>query len=193
MMRSRAVTPQPSSWNGKCCENHSICTMRYFSKNILLSALLVATAILLSSPQVVSGARQLNAVKKTPFRPRAVLGKKKAEPTKSAPAAVATPSTLTNALAGGLVFALIEKATKVGLAKADIQFPAMLGGCIFLFVFLILTNAVSPSAAASIYDALSPGAALLAKWIAPFFVPGLVILPLSPSVGGTVEVGSLDG
>ena len=97
-------------------------------------------------------------------------------------------NTLTNSLLGAVAFALVEQATKEGLRVADINFPSSLGGCIALFIFLILAEVVSPDLAGSIFDALSPGAAFLAKWLPPFFVPGLVMLPLAPSVGGTVEV-----
>ena len=76
------------------------------------------------------------------------------------------------------------------LRMANIEFPALLGGCIFLFFFLLLTEAVNPTLANSIFEALSPGAAFLAKWLPPLFVPGLVMLPLSPSVGGGVEVSA---
>ena len=36
-----------------------------------------------------------------------------------------------------------------------------------------------------------PGAALIAKWFPIFFIPGLVLLPLSPPIGGPSEVSVL--
>jgi hypothetical protein len=100
-------------------------------------------------------------------------------------------SNLVNCLAGSLVCGLIEQAVKKGLTKANISFPSSLGGCIFLFFFLVLADAINPSAASTMYEALAPAAAFLAKWMAPLFVPGLVMLPLSPSVGGGMEVSTL--
>jgi len=100
----------------------------------------------------------------------------------------AVANTLPNALAGTVAFALIEKLVKMGLAASDVQFPGQLGACIVLFVALCLLDVVAPSAAAQIFDALTPGAAILAKWLPVFFVPGLVLLPLSPSIPGSVDV-----
>ena len=104
----------------------------------------------------------------------------------------ALDSNLVNCLAGSVVCGLIEQAVKKGLAKANISFPSSLGGCVFLFFFLLLANAINPSAANSMCEALAPAAAFLAKWMAPLFVPGLVMLPLSPSVGGGTEVSGFD-
>lgn len=152
----------------------------------MLSSLLIGVAgiLLLSEPAVAA-----REVRKPSFRPKAVLRKDNKTNNKAvAPTTPRVANTLPNALAGSLVFAGIEQLTKMGLAKADVKFPAMLGGCLGLFFLLLLTEAISPSAAEAVFDGLTPAATLLAKWIAPFFVPGLVILPLSPSVGGTGEV-----
>lgn len=97
-------------------------------------------------------------------------------------------NTLSNAFAGSVVFALIEIGVKKSLAAANLKFPAQLGGCIFLFASLLLTEAVNPATANSIFSALTPGAGLLSKWLPVFFVPGLVMLPLSPSIGSGWEV-----
>lgn len=102
----------------------------------------------------------------------------------------AVDSNLVNCLAGSVVCGLIEHAVKKGLAKANINFPSSLGGCVFLFFFLLIADAINPSAANAMYEALAPAAAFLAKWMAPLFVPGLVMLPLSPSVGGGIEVSA---
>jgi len=97
---------------------------------------------------------------------------------------------LPKALSGSLVMALIERVVKIGLNKADVDFPAMLAGCIALFFSLIALEGISPSAAKACFEFLTPASAFLAKWMSPLFVPGLVLLPLSPSVGGSVEVCS---
>jgi hypothetical protein len=102
-------------------------------------------------------------------------------------------NTVTNAIAGSVALALIEKAVKTGLARAKINFPGQLAACMALFVSLLGIEAVSPSLANSIFNALSPGSALLAKWLPVFFVPGLVLLPLSKPIGGTLEVSRTIG
>lgn len=97
-------------------------------------------------------------------------------------------NTLPNALAGSVVMALIEKAVKKLFQVNGIAFPAPLGGCLLLFLTLLVTEQINPELASTLFAALSPGAALLAKWLPVFFVPGLAMLPLAPSVGGPTEV-----
>jgi hypothetical protein len=99
---------------------------------------------------------------------------------------------LTKALMGAAAFAVIEQVVKRGLQAANLKYPAGLGACILLFTSLCLTDLVAPSLAQTVFEALSPGAAVLAKWFPVFFVPGLALLPLSPSMGGTVDVSTND-
>jgi len=40
----------------------------------------------------------------------------------------------------------------------------------------------------AVFEYLTPGANLLAKWLPVFFVPGLAMLPLAPSMGSPVEI-----
>ncbi len=65
------------------------------------------------------------------------------------------------------------------------DFPSSLGGCGFLFATLL---ALPPKASSFIYDKLTPGAALLAKWLPVFFVPSLITLPLADSIGTSAEL-----
>ena len=97
-------------------------------------------------------------------------------------------NTVSNALGGAVALALIEKVVKKGLAAAKIEFPGQLAACIVLFASLLLVETVSPALANGIFSALTPGSALLAKWLPVFFVPGLVLLPLSKPIGGSLEV-----
>jgi hypothetical protein len=97
-------------------------------------------------------------------------------------------NTYPNAIAGAAVFAVIENVVKRSLKAANLNFPAQLASCIFVFAFLLLTEAVSPELANGMFSALTPGAGLLAKWLPVFFVPALVMLPLSPSIGSSFEV-----
>jgi len=97
-------------------------------------------------------------------------------------------NTLLNAISGSVVMALIEKGVKEIFKANNIGFPSQLGACLVLFASLLLMEVVNPKLANTIFTALSPGAALLAKWLPVFFVPGLAMLPLAPSIGDTSEV-----
>ena len=69
-----------------------------------------------------------------------------------------------------------------------ITFPASLGGCIALFFALLGIDAVESGSGDVIYKFLEPGSLFLAKWLPVFFVPGLAMLPLAPSVGSSMDV-----
>jgi len=70
------------------------------------------------------------------------------------------------------------------------KFPSSLGGCGVVLAVLLLSSKSSPSSTqtkeSKLHRLLSPGAALLAKWLPVFFVPSLVTLPL---VGGIDSLG----
>lgn len=104
---------------------------------------------------------------------------------------LSTSSIPTNAIAGALVMTMIERGIFYLLKANGSKLPAQLGGCIALFVFLLLADVVRPGLGQSIFVSLSPGSALLAKWLPVFFVPGLAMLPLAPSVGSSIEVSLL--
>jgi len=87
---------------------------------------------------------------------------------------------------GALAFIALDILFRKAFKANGISFPSQLGGCVIIFVFLLLSGLVGVGD--SIYDALSPGAALLAKWLPVFFVPGLAMLPLAPSMGSALEV-----
>lgn len=130
------------------------------------------------------------------FRPRSVLttAETPTEPVKARSSEAINvrggwDSTMNTALVGSVVMALIEKGTKELFKSNGIKFPSQLGACILLFVTMLAAEAVNPDLANSIFNALTPGAALLAKWLPVFFVPGLAMLPLSPPIGSSVEVG----
>eukprot|EP00526_Cylindrotheca_closterium_P008833 CAMPEP_0113626254 /NCGR_PEP_ID=MMETSP0017_2-20120614/13578_1 /TAXON_ID=2856 /ORGANISM="Cylindrotheca closterium" /LENGTH=506 /DNA_ID=CAMNT_0000536429 /DNA_START=46 /DNA_END=1566 /DNA_ORIENTATION=- /assembly_acc=CAM_ASM_000147 len=86
-----------------------------------------------------------------------------------------------------LVSAFLLLALDVGFRrifkKLAISFPSSLGGCCALFISL-LTLPVGEK----MFKILSPGAALLAKWLPVFFVPSLVTLPLVGNVGSISEI-----
>jgi hypothetical protein len=178
-----------------------------FLRKALTSALLLTVALLSATTTAVQGSRQ-HVVEESAFRPRSRMplvdgDKKHSRSSATARLAVEKEATLkqkglsvrggvantySNAVLGSVVFALIEVGVKKSLKAADLNFPAQLGACIFLFAFLLLTEAVSPELAETIFSALIPGAGILAKWLPVFFVPALVMLPLSPSIGSSFEV-----
>lgn len=67
----------------------------------------------------------------------------------------------------------------------SISFPSSLAGCGVLFASL-LTFPFGDK----LYNILSPGSALLAKWLPVFFVPSLITLPLADGLGSAIEVSS---
>ena len=91
-------------------------------------------------------------------------------------------------ISGIVAMALIEAALKKFFKATNINFPSQLGGCMVLFVVAVLAETVHPGWGDSIHDFLAPGSALLSKWLPSFFVPGLAMLPLAPSMGTSLDV-----
>ena len=98
------------------------------------------------------------------------------------------PAILDDAVTGTVVLTLIERAINHYFKQAGIKFPAQLAGCGLLFAFLVVSNAIVPGLGDSIFEYLTPATTLLTKWLAVFFVPGLAMLPMAPSVGSIFEV-----
>lgn len=100
----------------------------------------------------------------------------------------AKPAIFSDAVTGTIVLTLIERIVNKFFVQYGVKFPAQLGGCGLLFAFLVIADAVIPGFGNSIFEYLTPGTTLLTKWLAVFFVPGLAMLPLAPSVGSGLEV-----
>jgi hypothetical protein len=115
-------------------------------------------------------------------------GRVKKPSTQSTPPSSSSLSFPTDAAVGTVALTLIERAVNKLFIHFGIKFPAQLGGCGILFLFLVIADAVSPGSGTSIFKALTPGTTLLTKWLPVFFVPGLAMLPLAPSVGSGLEV-----
>ena len=64
-----------------------------------------------------------------------------------------------------------------------ITFPSSLGACGIVFLILCMVNPFL-----NIMSFLQPGATLLAKWLPVFFVPSLITLPLTGSIGNSIEI-----
>lgn len=106
---------------------------------------------------------------------------------KKAPNAFIT-SLPVDAISGIVAMGLLEAGLKRFFKAANINFPSMLGGCMLLFVVAVLAETIHPGWGDSIHDFLAPGSALLSKWLPSFFVPGLAMLPLAPSMGTGLDV-----
>lgn len=94
----------------------------------------------------------------------------------------------TDAILGAVAMAAVERAVKTAFVANGIAFPAQLAGCLILFFTLLAADLLVPGLGGRAFVALGPGTALLTKWLPVFFVPGLAMLPLAPSVGSGVEV-----
>jgi len=97
----------------------------------------------------------------------------------------------TDAAVGTVALTLIERVVNKVFVQFGVKFPAQLGGCGILFFFLIIADVVMPGSGTSIFKVLTPGTTLLTKWLPVFFVPGLAMLPLAPSVGSGLEVAKV--
>jgi hypothetical protein len=97
-------------------------------------------------------------------------------------------STPVQSVASTLLLVTIDVALRRYFKSAGISFPSSLAGCGILFSSLIILSAINASWGDGVYGLFSPGAALLAKWLAVFFVPSLVTLPLAQSLGSSLEV-----
>ena len=93
-----------------------------------------------------------------------------------------------DAIVGALLLTVIERGVDYVFQQNKIDFPSMLGGCGVLFVGLLVANFAKAGLGDTIFGILNPGAVLMAKWLPVFFVPGLAMLPLAPSVGSGLEV-----
>ena len=92
------------------------------------------------------------------------------------------------AVAGASAFFIFDTIVRKTFRANKIAFPAQLGGCVILLTSLLLSEAIVPGMGDGLFKALVPGAALLTKWLPVFFVPGLAMLPLAPSIGTPVDV-----
>jgi len=66
--------------------------------------------------------------------------------------------------------------------KFEINFPSSLCGMMIMFFGLLGLERASPTHAAKTVKFLEPGFDQLTKWLPTFFVPGVVMMPLSPPI-----------
>ena len=94
-----------------------------------------------------------------------------------------------NELKSTMAFVILDHLFRKAFQAYGIAFPSQLGGCCILFVVMVLAEILKPGTGDAIFSFLTPGSALLAKWLPVFFVPGLAMLPNAPSMGSPLEVG----
>lgn len=95
-------------------------------------------------------------------------------------------------ITGVALFVGLDVAFRRAFRALNIAFPSQLGGCVILFtLWTLLSSFGGNKIADSMVNILSPGAGWLAKFLPVFFVPGLAMLPVAPSVGSFVEVRGL--
>lgn len=88
-------------------------------------------------------------------------------------------------VAGVAALSGVEKAAGAALSAAGIAFPAALGGMLTLLAGLSAARVLSRDDAAvdaAVQAPLAPAGAALSRWLAVFFVPNLVMLPLAPAL-----------
>ena len=107
--------------------------------------------------------------------------------------AISAPPALTSATktAGSLsVIISVDVALRRFFLARAIPFPSSLAGMLGLFGTLCTLQAIRPKLASSIADAAAPGCAFISRWLALFFVPNLVLLPIVISMSAA-EAGKL--
>jgi len=88
-------------------------------------------------------------------------------------------------VAGVAALGAAEKAAGAALAAAGVAFPAALAGMLALLGGLTAARALTGNDAAvdaAVQAPLAPAAGALGRWLAVFFVPNLVMLPLAPAL-----------
>jgi adenylate kinase len=76
-------------------------------------------------------------------------------------------------------FIALDAALRRLFLARGLAFPSSLAGMLGLFALLLATGAGTTAARPLLYRVLKPGTDLLTRWLAVFFVPTLVLLPLS--------------
>eukprot|EP00586_Coscinodiscus_wailesii_P020265 CAMPEP_0172498324 /NCGR_PEP_ID=MMETSP1066-20121228/112183_1 /TAXON_ID=671091 /ORGANISM="Coscinodiscus wailesii, Strain CCMP2513" /LENGTH=459 /DNA_ID=CAMNT_0013271555 /DNA_START=275 /DNA_END=1653 /DNA_ORIENTATION=+ len=71
--------------------------------------------------------------------------------------------------------------------EKGITFPSMMAGCVAMFSIMVLAEVLRAGSGEAVFEFLSPGAGLLARWMSVFFVPGVAMLPTAPKLGSNLE------
>ena len=78
----------------------------------------------------------------------------------------------------GIVLAM-DKFLKKAFVAAAIKFPSALFGMFCIFSVLVILDTTVPAAATSLMNFFEPALMFIQRWLPLFYVPALVVLPLS--------------
>lgn len=78
----------------------------------------------------------------------------------------------------GLILAT-DKVLKKAFVAAAIKFPSALFGMFCIFSVLVILDITVPAAATSVMNFFEPALLFIQRWLPLFYVPSLVVLPLS--------------
>lgn len=78
----------------------------------------------------------------------------------------------------GIVLAM-DKFLKQAFVAATIKFPSALFGMFCIFSVLVILDTTIPAAATSLMNFFEPALMFIQRWLPLFYVPALVVLPLS--------------
>lgn len=78
----------------------------------------------------------------------------------------------------GIILA-VDKFLKKAFAAAAIKFPSALFGMFCIFSVLVILDSTVPAAAKRVMDFFEPALLFIQRWLPLFYVPSLVVLPLS--------------
>lgn len=101
----------------------------------------------------------------------------------AAPSNVPPKPILQKPLLSASALVILDIAFRRLFQTLSIDFPSSLAGCGFL-----LASLLTLPFGEKLYESLSPGSTLLAKWLPVFFVPSLITLPLEGGLGSAIEV-----
>lgn len=94
------------------------------------------------------------------------------------------------------LFLATDKFLKKAFVAAAIKFPSALFGMFCIFSVLIILDSTVPSAATSVMNFFEPAFMFIQRWLPLFYVPSLVVLPLSvkdiPAASG-IKIGLIVG
>uniref|UniRef100_A0A2P2JXK9 Uncharacterized protein n=2 Tax=Rhizophora mucronata TaxID=61149 RepID=A0A2P2JXK9_RHIMU len=96
------------------------------------------------------------------------------------------PSTLSQTVIGvlhllvslGIILAM-DKLLKMAFVATAIKFPSALFGMFCIFSVLMILDSTIPAAATSLMNFFEPALLFIQRWLPLFYVPSLVVLPLS--------------
>jgi hypothetical protein len=96
--------------------------------------------------------------------PRSIVSDTKSREVTQTARSGAVSATDKKAVAGAAGFVIMDSAVRKLFTSNGISFPSQLAGCIMLLSTMIVTDVIKPGLGDKIFESLTPGANLLAKW-----------------------------